>query len=181
MEKDDRILRKVVGKLIEVLHGEYSDTRDLAVVQLALLGNKSVPYICSFLEKEGDLERALIEFHKLRRRIEEHSYGGYDVSLIEEMRKEKEKFCQDFKRKWGWDVYRDDYPGSEGRADAVEGALEALSIIGDPRAIPTLKKLPIYDYEVRTDIETMGVGRTPLFLKAKEAIDKIQSVATSKR
>lgn len=178
MEKDDRILRKVVGKLIEVLHGEYSDTRDLAVVQLALLGNKSVPYICSFLEKEGDLERDFNSFHKISENIDSK---GYSQPIPPEMQEEAEKFRQYFERKWGWRINRGDYPGSEGRADAVEGALEALSIIGDPRAIPTLKKLPIYDYEVRTDIETMGVGRTPLFLKAKEAIDKIQSVAASKR
>ena len=38
--------------LIEVLHGEHSDTRDLAVVQLVLLGNKSVAPLLNYLEKE---------------------------------------------------------------------------------------------------------------------------------
>lgn len=176
MEMNDRVIQKVVGKLIEVLHGEYSDTRDLAVVQLALLGRKAVPFILSFLKKEGDLERDFSYFHEIRERISRSGYGGETPEDLACMHAEEEKFRQDFERKWGWDPTREDYPGSDGREYAVEGALDALALIGDARAIPTLKELPIYDYVVKTDFGPTTTGANPLFEKAKETIDKIQAI-----
>jgi len=58
-------LKKLVGMLIEVLHGEYQDTRDLAVVQLSIFGEKAVPYIPSFLEDEAEKESDMIKYFEL--------------------------------------------------------------------------------------------------------------------
>jgi hypothetical protein len=45
--------------LIQVLHGEYSDTRELAVVQLVLIGEKSIQPLIAFLKKEDEMEKDL--------------------------------------------------------------------------------------------------------------------------
>jgi hypothetical protein len=58
-------VKKLVGMLIEVLHGEYSDTRDLAVVQLSILGEKAVPYLSAYLEDEADKENDMIKYFEL--------------------------------------------------------------------------------------------------------------------
>ena len=189
-EKKDWTIRQAVGKLIQVLHGDYSDTRDLAVVQLAVLGEKAVPYILSFLKKEADLEIDFIEAHKIMCRIlkEENNEPYWKVSPAREQRlkeyeESKERFLEYFKKKWGWeisilgcDIY---YPAQKTtppnlwqRKEAVDRALEALTIIGDPKAIPALRKLPVYDYTPRPT----RWPESPLFEKAKETIDKIQSL-----
>ena len=188
-EKKDWTIRQAVGKLIQVLHGEYSDTRDLAVVQLAVLGEKAVPYILSFLKKEADLERDFVEIHKIWCRIlkEESKGPSWKVSpaseqRLKELEESKKRFLEYFKKKWGFEIcvlgniY---YPAQETsppdlwqRKEAVDRALEALAIIGDPKVIPALKKLPVYNYTPRpTDWP-----ESPLFEKAKETTDKILSV-----
>ena len=167
--KDEKKTRKLVGMLIEILHGEYSDTRDLAVVQLALLGEKVVPYICSYLKKEGELESDLIEYHKIN-----EEKGGWSPELT--------SFVNDFEKKWGCkpsttsrgETDKPDY----GRRCAVEGTLKALSITGDPKAIPVLQRLPIYDYDIRTE-ELLDEPKVPLFEKARETIERIQSLDTT--
>ena len=45
--------------LISVLHGEYSDTRELAVVQLVVLGEKAIPPLTAYLKKEDEIEAGL--------------------------------------------------------------------------------------------------------------------------
>ena len=169
--KDEKKTRKLVGMLIEILHGEYSDTRDLAVVQLALLGEKVVPYICSYLKKEGELESDLIEYHKIN-----EEKGGWSPELT--------SFANDFKKKWGCNPSttshgETDKRDSEQRRCAVEGALKALSIIGDPKAIPVLQRLPICNYEIRAEMEVIVKGKVPLFEKAGETIERIQSNDTT--
>lgn len=170
---DEKKTRKLVGMLIEVLHGDYSDTRDLAVVQLALLGQRAVPYICSYLKEEGELEKDLIEYHKMHEKWSRGGYRGKDdlrVKLYEAMT----KFADNFKKKWGCSPYecgKTDREDSEQRGYAVDGALKALSLIGDPKAIPVLRKLPIYNYSSSGFI----AYRTPIFGRAKETIERIQS------
>ena len=184
--KDDEKTRRLVGKLIEVLHGEYSDTRDLAMVQLAHLGEKAVPYICSYLEKEAELENDLIKYHKLftKWNMGPQLLGPVDPNTsYTKAERESIKaheimsgFADSFKKKWGCHPREDgetDKKDSEQRRYGVEGALEALSIIGDPKAIPVLQKLPIYNYEIRTEVETLSEGKVPLFKKARETIEKI--------
>jgi hypothetical protein len=58
-EIDEQTINKVINLLIQILHGEHSDTRDLAVVQLVLLGKKAVPPLTSFLKKEDELREDL--------------------------------------------------------------------------------------------------------------------------
>jgi len=179
--KDDRTNRKIVGKLIEVLHGEYSDTRDLAVVQLAILGSQAVPHICAFLKKEGDLER---DFVKCARAPWYDDFTvPYPLSRGVKERKAIEEFRQYFEKKWGWKISYGDLPSRSvdvsgrfpQRQEAVDGALEALAIIGDPKAIPTLKSLPIYDWQVLYSRFPDDPDHVCTFEKAKETIDKIRS------
>ena len=63
--ENENAVKKLVGMLIEVLHGEYSDTRDLAVVQLAILGEKAVPYISAYLEELADKVNEMIKYDEL--------------------------------------------------------------------------------------------------------------------
>ncbi|MGA2681347.1 MAG: hypothetical protein ABSF44_06040 [Candidatus Bathyarchaeia archaeon] len=63
--KNEDSVKKLVGILIEVLHGEYSDTRDLAVVQLSILSEKAVPYLSAYLEDEADKENDMIKYFEL--------------------------------------------------------------------------------------------------------------------
>ena len=39
-EIDEPTISKIVGMLIQILHGEYSDTGELAVIQLAVLAKR---------------------------------------------------------------------------------------------------------------------------------------------
>lgn len=183
MENDDRILRKAVGKLIEVPHGEYSDTRDLAVVQLALLGRKAVPYILTFLKKEGELEQDFIDYDAISNRYR-HVHAEYitdwrheGVPRPDKEEEEFDKFCQYFKKKWGWSIRDEHLPSRDTerfdrRKRAVDGALEALAIIGHLGVIPTLKAFPIHDWEIDGIFDDVG----PLFENVKKTIGKIQSI-----
>jgi hypothetical protein len=63
--ENENSLKKLVGMLIEVLHGEYSDTRDLAVIQLSILGEKAVPYISAYLKDEAEKEADMIKYFEL--------------------------------------------------------------------------------------------------------------------
>lgn len=179
---NDELIRKVVGKLISVLHGEYSDTRDLAVVQLALLGKKAVPHLCSYLRKEADMENDLMIYHEMYYQEEFDDSFGFSVKLPLEKWKTSREFRQHFKEKWKLDPHTNGEINISGRDEAVERALEALKIIGDPSAIKTLEKLPLYDYQLKrwvirekNEYENLTVGRTPLFEKAKETIEKLRA------
>ena len=194
MEK--KRIKKVVGMLIEVLHGKYSDTRDLAVVQLVLLGEKAVPYICSYLRKEADLENDLKNYSdyidkidrinalRYRARTDEYYARVSDfteeemeiLKTAEEAKAKVRPMENEFKKKWGLDPSRifprynsvdseiESFLSS--RRTAVEGALKALSIIGDTKVIPFLEKLSLSQPR-KEDIES-------LFIKAKETIEKIR-------
>jgi hypothetical protein len=74
-------LKKMVGMLIEVLHGEYQDTRDLAVVQLSIFDEKAVPYISSFLEGEAEKERDMIKYFELYKTWSAQNCNLIDFSL----------------------------------------------------------------------------------------------------
>jgi len=63
--ENENAVKKLVGMLIEVLHGDYSDTRDLAVVQLAIIGEKAVPYISAYLEELADKVNEMIKYDEL--------------------------------------------------------------------------------------------------------------------
>jgi hypothetical protein len=63
--RNENSLKKLVGMLIEVLHGEYQDTRDLAIVQLSIFGEKAVPYISRFLEDEAEKEGDMMKYFVL--------------------------------------------------------------------------------------------------------------------
>lgn len=193
MEK--KRIKKVVGMLIEVLHGKYSDTRDLAVVQLVLLGKKAVPYICSYLRKEAHLENDLKNYsdyidkidriNALRYRVRTDKYYARVSDFTEEEMEilktaeeakatpMEKRACaiNEFKKKWGRDPSHILSPDSYDQVDflssrrtAVEGALKALSIIGDTKVIPFLEKLPLVHLK----------KEEPLFIKAKETIEKIR-------
>src|SRR4030042_2076948 len=100
-KEDEDLIQKLTGMLIQVLHGEYTDTRELAVVQLVLLGDKCVPYVCSYLEREAEMENDLITHHKLH--IEHHRNEG-----DREATRVLNQFREVFQRKWGWQA-QDEY------------------------------------------------------------------------
>lgn len=172
---NDELIKKVVGKLISVLHGEYSDTRDLAVVQLALLGKKAVPYLCLYLQKEVDMENDLIIYHEMHCQEEIDSWIRPSIKLPQEKWKSYVEFGQHFEEKWKIPPHEDGEIDIPGRDEAVEGVIEALEIIGDPSAIAILEKLPIYDYTIKRWVdrdrnisETLTSGaRTSPFKKQK--------------
>ena len=193
--ENENSVKKLVGMLIEVLHGEYSDTRDLAVVQLAILGEKAVPYISAYLEELADKVNDMIKYDEL--------YTDYMNARANGETKRAKNALSEYATvliaKWGitksWRVpewiagsstinkwIREEIE-KKGRAtrDAVQGVLKALSIIGDRRVIPLLRRLPIY----RFHYEYYGISllydgarasdRPPLFEKVKETIDIIQN------
>ncbi len=103
--------------LIEVLHGEYSDTRDLAVVQLVVLGNKSVAPLLNYLEKEEKMH-----FDLESQSIQKGVFSG------------DPQHCSswvDFRKKWGH--FPGDYQAgkiADSRKNAIKGALNALNMLG---------------------------------------------------
>ncbi len=108
---------KIIGKLIEVLHGEHSDTRDLAVVQLVLLGNKSVAPLLNYLEKEEKVHFDL-ESHPVQK-------GAFSSDP------EHCTAWKDFQNKWGH--FPDAYVAgsfAEARKNGIEEALNALGLLG---------------------------------------------------
>ncbi|MGA3290730.1 MAG: hypothetical protein ABSD42_10895 [Candidatus Bathyarchaeia archaeon] len=66
VNNSENIIQKAVGLLISALQGEYSDTRDLAVVQLVLLGEKCIPYLVSYLRKQEKNEEDIVEYNMLK-------------------------------------------------------------------------------------------------------------------
>ncbi len=119
---------KLIDMLIEVLHGEYSDTRALAAIQLVLLGNKSIPPLLNYLEKEEKIHYAL-----------------------ESEPIQKGALCDDpqhcsawlnFTKKWGHT------PGeyssgqfADSRKYGIQGALNTLSLLGVENAINGFPRL----------------------------------------
>jgi len=71
---------KIIDILIEVLHCEHFGNRDLAVVQLVLLGNKSVNPLLTFLEKE-ESEYDKVEF---KEKVEVVEIGAEFSDIITE-------------------------------------------------------------------------------------------------
>jgi hypothetical protein len=61
---EERRIMKAVGLLISELHSKYDGTRKIAIAQLILLGDKAVPYLNSFLDKELDLEKDLKKYQE---------------------------------------------------------------------------------------------------------------------
>lgn len=106
--------------LIEVLHGEYSDTRQLAVVQLVLIGEKAIPPLISFLKKEDKMEKDL------------NALGGLEMDNYHRARSE-------FKIKWGKEPDNLSISGIQAstkmhnaRSRSIEGALQALTLLEVP-------------------------------------------------
>jgi hypothetical protein len=162
---NEESLKDIVGTLISVLHGKYSDTRELAVVQLALLGEKATPHICSYLKDEAKLEEELIKYCETYNKwktlpqnvsppINERArYSEEELESIK-MQEAMREFERNFESKWNHHpVWYLGYTSSDeskggldyrtGRMNAVNGALRGLEIIADKRTIPFLKELPL--------------------------------------
>jgi hypothetical protein len=105
----------LVGMLIQVLHGEYSDTRELAVVQLVLIGNNAIKPLEAFLGKEEEWQR---DNDSRANRKGPLRRTNADAELY---RKEDEKFIA----KWGTEKRT---PTS--RCSAIKGAIRALRLLG---------------------------------------------------
>jgi hypothetical protein len=217
MAINDESFRKLVGMLIEVLHGEYSDTRDLAVVQLSILGNRAIPFISSFLEQEAEKENDMIKYFQLYQdwrkqywvadKDEREFRSVYVQGWNSDMAKKKlqleevwqksakhtreleilwQKFASDLIEKYQIrDTYfnslTDESPqyfaekieqvcGGVSRRRAIEGALNALSIIDDEKVMPLLERLPVYQfpYENKEDSEQ---SLKSVFSKAKAILE----------
>jgi len=118
----EEIKNKIIDMLIEVIHGEHSDTRHLAVVQLVLLGNKSVNPLLTFLEKEEK-----VHFDLESKSIQKGAYS------------DDPQHCSswvDFKKKWGH--FPDDYAAgsfADSRKNGIQASLKALDLLGVENAI----------------------------------------------
>jgi hypothetical protein len=128
LAQSDETTNKLVGMLIQVLHGEYSDTRDLAVVQLVLLGNKSVKPLLTYLEKEEHMQTEL-ESEPIRNGRLADDPPNHESWVV-------------FYKKWGH--LPDDYEAgkmAEARMQGIQGALKTLSILGIDDATGRFSKL----------------------------------------
>jgi hypothetical protein len=120
-EIDDQTSDKLAGMLIQVLHGQSSETRELAVVQLVLMGKKAVPPLMAYLEKEEALERDI------------ESLGKPPKPLVATQKDHEiyRKATEAFESKWG---YSPSHYESENvamsREVAIEGTLNALTLLG---------------------------------------------------
>lgn len=128
MAQTEETTNKLIGTLIEVLHGQYEDTRQLAVVQLVLLGNKSVKPLLAYLDKEEVMQMEL-ESMTINR-------GGLSGDP------QHEPAWIAFKNKWGH--FPDDYVAgaiADARQNALEGAMKSLGLLGVADANERITKL----------------------------------------
>ena len=120
-EIGDQTTDKLADMLIQVLHGQSSDTRELAVVQLVLMGKKAVPPLMAYLKKEEALEQDI------------ESLGKPPRPLVANQKEHEvyRKATEAFESKWG---YSPSHYESENvavsREVAIEGALKALTLLG---------------------------------------------------
>jgi len=108
---------KIIDILIEVLHCEHFGNRDLAVVQLVLLGNKSVNPLLTFLEKEEKLH-----FNLQSKPIQYGAHSHYPLHT---------PAWRDFKEKWGH--FPNEYTTesfANSRKNSIIGALRVLELLG---------------------------------------------------
>ncbi len=120
-EIDEQTTDKVAGMLIQVLHGQYSDTRELAVVQLVLMGKKAVPPLMAYLEKEEALEQDI------------ESLGKPPRPLVATQKEHElyRKATEAFANKWGNSPsHYESENVAMSREVAIEGALKALTLLG---------------------------------------------------
>jgi hypothetical protein len=114
--------------LIEDLHGQYSDARELAIVQLVLLGDKSVKPLLAYLEKE---ERMQAEWET--QNVQRSGFSGDP---------HHEEAWIAFRENWGH--FPSEYVAgkiADARINGIEGALKALSLLGRDDEISRLVKL----------------------------------------
>ena len=120
-EIDDQTTDKLAGMLIQVLHGQSSDIRELAVVQLVLMGKKAVPPLMAYLEKEEALEQDLEVLGKPPRPLV-GTQKDHEVY---------HKATEAFESKWGNSPsHYESENVAMSREVAIEGALNALTLLG---------------------------------------------------
>jgi hypothetical protein len=120
-EIDDQTSDKLAGMLIRVLHGQSSEVRELAVVQLVLMGKKAVPTLMAYLEKEEALERDI------------ESLGKPPKPLVATQKDHEvyRKATEVFESKWGYSLsHYESENVAMSREVAIEGALNALTLLG---------------------------------------------------
>jgi hypothetical protein len=120
-EVDEQTTNKLAEMLISVLHGQQSDSRELAVVQLVLMGKKAVPPLMAYLEKEEALEQDIEALGKPPRPL---AATQKDHELYR-------KATEAFESKWGNSPshYKSENVAMS-REVAIEGALKALTLLG---------------------------------------------------
>ena len=134
-QMNEETTNKLVGKLISVLHAKSSDARDLALVQLVMMGDLAIQPLLAYLQREEDFQNDLEALGKaptpLRGGPREH----------EAYREASERFREK------WDQYPTEYAAEDsaiGRSLAIQGAFEALSLIGrkdSEKSFPRIAKV----------------------------------------
>lgn len=118
-ETNEQTTNKLVDILIQVLHGQLSDSRHLALVQLVVLGDKAVQPLRAYLEKEEALQNDL------------EALGKPPGRLANKKDAEKYRFADEkFAEKWGASAGYYSEEEYIPRGLAIKGALEALSLLG---------------------------------------------------
>jgi hypothetical protein len=159
---------KVVGLLISVMQGEYSDTRDLAVAQMVLLGDKALPHLTAFLRREEKLEEEIVAYDIVYQRRMRSNYSLPDV-VDEKVRsceladEEISAICSQYelgsdqketiigivnlarfekvsKQKWGFDVKGFASQNSPRRPSGIENALRAARMLNTKERFPFLER-----------------------------------------
>ena len=117
-DKDEQTTNKLVELLIKVLHDQYSSPRELALVQLVLMGDRAIQPLKAYLEKEEALQNDLEALGKQPSRLGNQKELG-------QHRLASEKFME----KWGMVDYNSEDVFIP-RGLAIKGAPDALSLLG---------------------------------------------------
>ena len=79
------LIRKPMEKnedFFSFLREKPSPTREKSIAKLISLGSRVVPQICSYLEKEGAVERKLMRFFELQAKAQQPIYVTFDISKM---------------------------------------------------------------------------------------------------